>query len=831
MNRSAPDVNHDHEMTSTGDAVDACVSARSFTISVVIPAFNASSTLRQTLGSVAGQTLQPYEVIVVDDESTDNTIEVARSFADILPIRIVEQPQNAGVGIARRAGLAAATGDAISFIDSDDVWLPNHLHELSRIYTGPGCIATAQFLAWTPGVPLNPTPSAEIIRLPPPEEQALTILEGSFLWIAGLFSREDYERTEGYRSYATGEDWDVWIQLLLNGAVAVQCHVPTVLYRQRLGSLTTDLEAMLGREIEILEHHLPNLAGARLRRARSTIRRRKARFDMIAGIRTAAAGDANKGRLLHLKAVARDRSLRRLNPSFNGSVAARAMLGLVQPARGAHSLEVNGDVATPEFDTCRDGSQGSVSVVITSNVGDDVASTVGSVFTLNPLADGSLPFDEIVILAADGAVAGAEFAASRFAGHFGVRVVSALQAGNLPETDFVLRIEAGDVVLPDHLDQLLAAYSGAVVYALPLTWIVDGGNTMSVRPRAGSAVSTATLTGRAMDAVLGGSPVRASGLTFLHRVTTPASSPDAEVTNGTLEAQHLSDTGYSTECVQCESTSHSPVYEDDGYRLVRCSQCELVYVANPPTQEQLAEVYSFKSSYHGGFATSETERASALERAAKNYTYIEKVPVLKGGRLLDVGCSAGFFLKVARDHGWDVEGVEFSPDTAALSHELYDLKVHNGTLDSVTVEGDGVDCLTMWDVIEHVGDPSDTLAHAAKNLKTGGHIVVTTPNIDGIYPRLSYKISARFGKWRHPEPPMHLFQFSVRTMSAMLEKHGFEVVEVFHEAIPISYSIGGIKGLIRRPWRVPEWLLSAPFIFLGPRFKQGDSICVVAKKR
>ena len=206
MNRSAPDVNHDHEMTSTGDAVDARVSARSFTISVVIPAFNAFSTLLQTLGSVAGQTLQPYEVIVVDDESTDNTIEVARSFADILPIRIVEQPQNAGVGIARRAGLAAATGDAISFIDSDDVWLPNHLHELSRIYTGPGCIATAQFLSWTPGVLLNPTPSAEIIRLPPPEEQALTILEGSFLWIAGLFSREDYERTEGYRSYATGED-------------------------------------------------------------------------------------------------------------------------------------------------------------------------------------------------------------------------------------------------------------------------------------------------------------------------------------------------------------------------------------------------------------------------------------------------------------------------------------------------------------------------------------------------------------------------------------------------------------------------------------------------
>ena len=97
-------------------------------ISVIIPAYNAESTLEQCLESVVRQTVRPFEVILVDDGSTDNTRRVAAKFEANLTLRIVSQA-NSGLGKARNAGMAAATGDAYAFLDADDVWLPAKLEQ------------------------------------------------------------------------------------------------------------------------------------------------------------------------------------------------------------------------------------------------------------------------------------------------------------------------------------------------------------------------------------------------------------------------------------------------------------------------------------------------------------------------------------------------------------------------------------------------------------------------------------------------------------------------------------------------------------------------------
>ena len=97
-------------------------------ISVIIPAYNAASTLAECLESVVRQTVRPFEVILVDDGSTDNTRRVAAKFEANLALRIVSQA-NSGLGKARNAGMAAATGDAYAFLDADDVWLPNKLEQ------------------------------------------------------------------------------------------------------------------------------------------------------------------------------------------------------------------------------------------------------------------------------------------------------------------------------------------------------------------------------------------------------------------------------------------------------------------------------------------------------------------------------------------------------------------------------------------------------------------------------------------------------------------------------------------------------------------------------
>ena len=95
-------------------------------LSVIIPAYNAAATLSEALHSVEQQHVQPFEVVVVNEGSTDDTERVVQSFMDRLPLVCVHQ-ENAGLGAARNAGMRAAKGAAWVFLDADDVWGSNKL--------------------------------------------------------------------------------------------------------------------------------------------------------------------------------------------------------------------------------------------------------------------------------------------------------------------------------------------------------------------------------------------------------------------------------------------------------------------------------------------------------------------------------------------------------------------------------------------------------------------------------------------------------------------------------------------------------------------------------
>ena len=91
-----------------------------YSISVVIPAYNAAEHISRTIYSVAGQTFPAKEIIVIDDGSTDSTSEVVKSFGE--KVQYIYQ-QNAGVSAARNAGIEAATSEWIAFLDADDLWI------------------------------------------------------------------------------------------------------------------------------------------------------------------------------------------------------------------------------------------------------------------------------------------------------------------------------------------------------------------------------------------------------------------------------------------------------------------------------------------------------------------------------------------------------------------------------------------------------------------------------------------------------------------------------------------------------------------------------------
>jgi len=281
-------------------------------------------------------------------------------------------------------------------------------------------------------------------------------------------------------------------------------------------------------------------------------------------------------------------------------------------------------------------------------------------------------------------------------------------------------------------------------------------------------------------------------------------------------------------CPLCRSSSSATVFEATPYRLVRCTRCDLVFVANPPTRSELAHIYSFASGYDTSFADDPEEIAYRQRLARDQVRWLESFA--SPGRLLDVGASAGFFVRAAADAGWEARGVELSADTSRLARERYGVDVTCGRLEDVAREmpTGSVDAITMWDVLEHVDDPVRDLEHVAALLRSGGILVISTPNLDGWYPRLSGRVARRIGHWPAVEPPWHLTQFGVRTLTRMLQRAGLEVVCVRHVRIPLSYSFGALREL-RSPKRLAFAAVFAPVAAVAPWFKRGDEIEVVAR--
>lgn len=102
-------------------------------VSVVIPTYNRAKLLKRTVLSVLNQTYRDFEIIVVDDASTDDTEEVVRSFSDER-IRYIRHNENKGDAAARNIGIKAAKGQFIAFQDSDDEWLPEKLQRQMEIF-------------------------------------------------------------------------------------------------------------------------------------------------------------------------------------------------------------------------------------------------------------------------------------------------------------------------------------------------------------------------------------------------------------------------------------------------------------------------------------------------------------------------------------------------------------------------------------------------------------------------------------------------------------------------------------------------------------------------
>jgi glycosyltransferase involved in cell wall biosynthesis len=197
-------------------------------VSVIVPTFNRGYILPDAIKSVLAQTYPHFEIVVVDDGSTDDTIEVVAKFKDER-IRVVRHSKNAGVSAARNTGLTSANGEFISFLDSDDLWAPDKLalelkffaehFDTDAIFSdaefqGAGLTSSAvagcaEFLRFLRGV------GARDGVMVPPRAMYLCMLQEMPIRIqATTFRRERVQGGWRFREdWRSGEDWELLLRL------------------------------------------------------------------------------------------------------------------------------------------------------------------------------------------------------------------------------------------------------------------------------------------------------------------------------------------------------------------------------------------------------------------------------------------------------------------------------------------------------------------------------------------------------------------------------------------------------------------------------------------
>ncbi len=229
------------------------------TVSVVIAAYNAAETLGETLASVLGQTWRDYEVIVVDDGSTDATAAVVERLAQSAgpPIRYLHQ-ENKGQPAARNAGIRAARGRYVAFLDADDLWLPEKLARQMRLHAKRPDLAwsyTDAFLfASETGRTLfrasqeNELPEGDVLR---------ALLLGNFILSpTPIVQRSVFEEVGFFNEdpgVRNGEDWEMWLRIGERAPLGlVRAPLARVRLHARRMSQTVDLRYALRSRLRIL---------------------------------------------------------------------------------------------------------------------------------------------------------------------------------------------------------------------------------------------------------------------------------------------------------------------------------------------------------------------------------------------------------------------------------------------------------------------------------------------------------------------------------------------------------------------------------------------------
>ncbi|TKJ38386.1 hypothetical protein CEE37_12765 [candidate division LCP-89 bacterium B3_LCP] len=249
---------------------------------------------------------------------------------------------------------------------------------------------------------------------------------------------------------------------------------------------------------------------------------------------------------------------------------------------------------------------------------------------------------------------------------------------------------------------------------------------------------------------------------------------------------------------KAERASDQP--QDNAYKIVACSSCGFLFLNPRPRAEELHKYYP--SGYYDPHLSSGGGLFGSLFRTIRHFMLKWKeVKVsrdLSTGNLLDVGCGTGEFLVHMQKRGWDVSGVEISPDAAQIAGRN-GCNVLVGDPADLNLPEEKYDLVTLWHSLEHLPDLSKAVDKICASLKTGGRLAIAVPNPESI--------DAKFYKahWVAWDAPRHLYHFRSRDLTSLLKPRGMQeertlsmLMDPFYHALLSETSwVTGLKSWFR----------------------------------
>jgi 2-polyprenyl-3-methyl-5-hydroxy-6-metoxy-1,4-benzoquinol methylase len=222
-------------------------------------------------------------------------------------------------------------------------------------------------------------------------------------------------------------------------------------------------------------------------------------------------------------------------------------------------------------------------------------------------------------------------------------------------------------------------------------------------------------------------------------------------------------------CNLCGKRDFKVVEDDESpFQVLKCRRCGLVFVDPLPEPAVLAAHYD--DNYYAEWMNSQKELRLRMWR--KRLGNLEKYRQI--GRILDVGCADGIFLKLAKKNGWEILGIDI------FCGDLFDAGYPDHSFDVVT----------LWHVLEHVIDPKRYFYEIHRILKPSGLLVVAVPNVNDWVMRVAYRIFKLrpLKLFSKNDREIHLYHFSPRTITAYLDKAGFRRLKLSPDYGIIQYS-------------------------------------------